>query len=127
MQIGQGHVEAKREERITFDHRFPAARDAPSFSALTGAHDPIYESDLKLLYSLLFDLKPQRPGADCSLLRPEAEPLSETLDAAVGRDAPRSFPKNALVACQGAEGTYSQQAMRRDVQHAGHFVLLSAS
>jgi chorismate mutase/prephenate dehydratase len=96
-------VEAKRESGA------PVAdpgRERSILQRITGAHDPIYEGDLKLVYSLLFDLS---RGAQARLLRPDEEPFADALDRAVQSTA-ALFPKSATVACQGAEGAYSQQA-----------------
>ena len=96
-------VEAKRAGGLMISD---PGRERAILQRLTAAHDPIYEGDLKLIYSLLFDLS---KSAQARLLRPESEPFMDALDAAVAA-TPKLFPKSALVACQGAEGAYSQQA-----------------
>ena len=96
-------VEAKRAGGISIAD---PGRERAILQRLTGAHDPIYETDLKLLYALLFDLS---RSAQARMLRPDAEAFIDALDAAI-KNTPPQFPKNALVACQGAEGAYSQQA-----------------
>jgi chorismate mutase/prephenate dehydratase len=97
-------VEAKREgNRPVLD----AGRERAIIGRITQAHAPIFEGDLKLIYSLLFDLS---RSAQARLLQGDADsPAAEALDRAVA-STPKLFPKSALVACQGAEGAYSQQA-----------------
>jgi chorismate mutase/prephenate dehydratase len=96
-------VEAKRAGGIAISD---PGRERAILQRITQAHDPLYEADLKLIYSLLFDLS---RSAQARLMRPDAEPFADALDAAVA-GTPKLFPKSALVACQGAEGAYSQQA-----------------
>ena len=96
-------VEAKRAGGLMISD---PGRERAILQRLAAAHDPIYEGDLKLIYSLLFDLS---KSAQARLFRPESEPFMDALDAAVAA-TPKLFPKSALVACQGAEGAYSQQA-----------------
>jgi chorismate mutase/prephenate dehydratase len=96
-------VEAKRAGGLMISD---PGRERAILQRLTAAHDPIYEGDLKLIYSLLFDLS---KSAQARLLRPESETFMDTVDRAVAA-TPKLFPKSALVACQGAEGAYSQQA-----------------
>ncbi len=103
MQTVRDIVEAKRAGGIAISD---PGRERAILQRLTAAHDPIYEPDLKLIYALLFDLS---RSAQSKLMRPEAESFADALDAAVAA-TPKLFPKNALVACQGAEGAYSQQA-----------------
>ncbi len=96
-------VEAKRAGGIAISD---PGRERAILQRITQAHDPLYEADLKLIYSLLSDLS---RSAQARLMRPDAEPFADALDAAVA-GTPKLFPKSALVACQGAEGAYSQQA-----------------
>ena len=103
MHLVRDIVEAKRAGGLMISD---PGRERAILQRLTAAHDPIYEGDLKLIYSLLFDLS---KSAQARLLRPESEPFMDALDAAVAA-TPKLFPKSALVACQGAEGAYSQQA-----------------
>ena len=103
MQTVRDIVELKREGGIGISD---PGRERAILQRLTAAHDPIYEGDLKLLYALLFDLS---RSAQARLMRPGAEPFAEVLDRAVAA-TPVLFPKSALVACQGAEGAYSQEA-----------------
>ncbi len=103
MQTVKEIVEAKRAGGIAISD---PGRERAILQRLTQAHDPIHEADLKLIYSLLFDLS---RSAQARLMRPDAEPFADALDAAVA-GTPKLFPKSALVACQGAEGAYSQQA-----------------
>ena len=103
MQTVRDIVEAKRAGGIAVSD---PGRERAILQRLTAAHDPIYEGDLKLIYALLFELS---RNAQARLLRPESETFADILDKAVAA-TPRTFPKNALIACQGAEGAYSQQA-----------------
>ena len=96
-------VEAKRAGGLMISD---PGRERAILQRLTAAHDPIYEGDLKLIYSLLFDLS---KSTQARLLRPDPEPFMDAVDTAVAA-TPKLFPKSALVACQGAEGAYSQQA-----------------
>jgi len=103
MQTVRDIVEAKRAGGLSI---VDPGRERAILQRLAAAHDPIYEGDLKLIYALLFDLS---RSAQARLLRPDAEPFADLLEKAVAT-TPQFFPKSALVACQGAEGAYSQQA-----------------
>ena len=60
------------------------------------------------LYSTIFELS----RAYQRMLSPKATALREEIEAAI-ESTPNLFPERALVACQGVEGAYSQQACEK--------------
>ncbi len=72
-----------------------------------------YSGYARILFSTLFDLS-------CSYqaqLTEEHGPLAGEIQAALGK-SPALFPKDGVVACQGAEGAYSEQACERLLPNA---------
>lgn len=72
-----------------------------------------YSGYARVLFSTLFDLscsyQAQRMGGH--------GPLAQKIEAALN-ESPALFPKDGVVACQGAEGAYSGQACERLLPHA---------
>ena len=75
MQTVKDIVETKRAGGLMISD---PGRERAILQRLTTAHDPIYEGDLKLIYSLLFDLS---RSAQARLLRPDTEPFMDAVDA----------------------------------------------
>ena len=85
------------------------AREREIVNRLTAAAGEGYAPYVGALYAHIFDLSrslqssvQQRPGA-----------LAETLAQAVGEAGDKALPDRALVACQGTEGSYQQQACEK--------------
>ena len=82
-----------------------ASRERAVLSRVTEGCDDATALDVQLLYNTLFDLS--RSYQQRSLT--SATELTNRIQQAV-ESTPKVFPKRAVVACQGVEGSYSQQA-----------------
>ncbi len=65
---------------------------------------PEFETEIRLLFSTLFNLT----KAKQRILQKETSPLTEAISAACAEE--KIFPSRSLVACSGVEGSYAQQA-----------------
>lgn len=112
-------AEAKRlTGKAIRDH----AREREIVNRLTAAAGDEYAPYVAALYAHIFDLSrsfqssvQQRPGA-----------LSEQIARGIAETQGRALPAHALVACQGAEGSYQQQATEKlfrypDILYFGTF------
>lgn len=88
-------LDAKREREKLADVQ---AKSEEKFASYTGA-----------LYSLLFELS--RSYQERKLDKENA--LHQTIVEAIQENTNKEFPKNAMIACQGVEGAYSQIACDR--------------
>ena len=84
-------------------------RERGIVNRLTAAAGDTYAPYVRALYSQLFDLS---HSYQSSLFRYES-PLAEKLAAAVAETEGKHLPDHALVACQGTEGSYGQQACEK--------------
>ncbi|MBQ3099959.1 MAG: chorismate mutase [Clostridia bacterium] len=87
---------------------FDPARERDIINKITSETDPELESYAKTLYLTMFDLS---RSYQKKLLRGKSK-LSERIEK-VTAENPTEFPKRAIVACQGVEGAYSQQACEK--------------
>jgi chorismate mutase/prephenate dehydratase len=99
-------AEAKRESGKAIRDR---AREREIVNRLTKAAGEQYAPYVSALYGHIFDLSrslqssvQQRPGK-----------LSERIGRALSETQGRALPAHALVACQGVEGSYQQQATEK--------------
>ncbi|MBR0367691.1 MAG: chorismate mutase [Clostridia bacterium] len=99
-------AEAKRETGAPIRDR---AREREIVNRLTKAAGEQYAPYVSALYGHIFDLSrslqssvQQRPGK-----------LSEKISRALSETQGRALPAHALVACQGVEGSYQQQATEK--------------
>ncbi len=99
-------AEAKRESGKAIRDR---AREREIVNRLTKAAGEQYAPYVSALYGHIFDLSrslqssvQQRPGK-----------LSERIGRALSETQGRALPAHALVACQGVEGSYQQQAAEK--------------
>ena len=99
-------AEAKRETGAPIRDR---AREREIVNRLTKAAGEQYAPYVSALYGHIFDLSrslqssvQQRPGK-----------LSEKIERALSETQGRALPAHALVACQGVEGSYQQQATEK--------------
>ncbi|MBR7149391.1 MAG: prephenate dehydratase [Oscillospiraceae bacterium] len=85
-----------------------ASRERSKLNDLAALSDPEMEEYISSLYSLIFELS---RGYQNKLLGTTSQ-LPATIETAI-RQTPNLFTPKALVACQGVEGAYSQQACEK--------------
>jgi len=85
-----------------------ASRERSKLNDLAALSGPEMEEYISSLYSLIFELS---RGYQNKLLGTTSQ-LPATIETAI-RQTPPLFPPKALVACQGVEGAYSQQACEK--------------
>jgi len=93
----------RREGKAVFDPE----REREVLNRVTNLAGPDCETEIRLLFSTLFNLSKARQR----LLLEEASPLTSAI-AAEAREE-RLFPERSPVACAGIEGSYAQQAASR--------------
>jgi chorismate mutase/prephenate dehydratase len=92
----------KKENGMAVVHQGREREILSRISALAGDE---LDSYARILFSTLFDLSRSYQ----SMLITEASPVEGKIDEAL-RSTPQMLPKKAVVACQGVEGGYAQQA-----------------
>ena len=80
------------------------AREREILNRLMDRVGPEYETEVRLLFSTLFNLT----KAKQRILQKGTSPLTEAITAACAEE--KAFPTRTLVACSGVEGSYAQQA-----------------
>lgn len=105
MAVMKDVAESKRETKAPV---LDPAREREILSRVAGQVGPDLENGARLFFSTLFDLSRARQRA---VLQPTS-PLAAEIAAAEKATAAK-FPSRAVVACQGTEGAYSQQAATR--------------
>ena len=99
-------AEAKRQiAKPVRDH----ARERAILNRLTAAAGEEYAPYVKALYTHIFDLS----SSYQTTLRQQPGPLAGTIAEALANTRGKRLPEHALVACQGTEGAYGQQACER--------------
>ena len=83
-------------------------RERQKLGDLTALTREDLNSSVEGLYSTIFELSRSYQR----MLHPRATVLRDQIEAAI-QNTPRLFPERALVACQGVEGAYSQQACEK--------------
>lgn len=83
-------------------------RERQKLGDLTALTREDLSSSVEGLYSTIFELSRSYQR----MLHPRATILRDQIEAAIQK-TPRLFPERALVACQGVEGAYSQQACEK--------------
>jgi chorismate mutase/prephenate dehydratase len=84
-------------------------REAEKLNAISEKANPKTEHYAGILYNTLFDLS---RSFQRSVIRSESSALRKEIKGALN-DTPQLFPERATVACQGAEGAYSELAATR--------------
>ena len=85
------------------------ARERAIVNRLTAAAGDGLAPYVRALYAQIFDLSRSYQSA----LWERRSPLVDEISAAIERTEGRRLPEHALVACQGTEGAYGQQACER--------------
>ena len=85
------------------------ARERAIVNRLTAAAGDGLAPYVRALYAQIFDLSRSYPSS----LWERRSPLVDEISAAIASTEGRRLPEHALVACQGTEGAYAQQACER--------------
>ena len=113
MDVAAGIAEYKKEHHLPV---YDPARERDVLARVSALAGEDMEGYARVLFSTLFDLSRayQNGKSDhsCELTDRIAAALSST---------PQLFPQRAVVACQGVEGAYSQQACDKLFQHPSVF------
>ena len=102
MAVASEIAKAKQSEGLTLMHR---EREREIVNRLTDKVSDGLENYVKVLYSTMFDLSRSYQAR----LQGSESKLRSKITKAI-ENTPRQLPKKAVVACQGVEGSYSQQA-----------------
>ena len=98
-------AEAKRASSAPV---FDPARERAILSKVAKAVGPDLENEARLLFATLMSMSRGRQRAELAGVNGFVKEVADALAA-----TPDSFPSSATVACSGAEGSYSQQAVCR--------------
>lgn len=85
------------------------ARERSIINRLTASAGDEYAPYVRTLYNQIFDLSRSYQSA----LGDHKSPLAEKITRAIAETEGKRLPDHALVACQGTEGAYSQQACEK--------------
>lgn len=99
----------KSTSKAVRDH----ARERAIINRVTEQAGETYAPYVKDLYKLIFELSRNYQAQ----LLSQSTPLSAQLTAACEAYAGKKFPNRALVACQGTEGAYAQQACEKLIEY----------
>ena len=106
MDCAQRVAEAKRQTgKPIRDH----ARERSIVNRLTSAAGEAYAPYVRALYAHIFDLSRNYQSS----LGEHTSPLAEEIARALAETRGKRLPEHALVACQGTEGAYQQQACEK--------------
>ena len=86
---------------------FDPAREREVMARVAGEIGPDMEDEARLVFSTLFAISRARQRA----VIPDRHALGNEIAAAIAAGGDGAFPSKAVVACPGAEGSYSQQAL----------------
>lgn len=107
--VGEVAASKKATGKAIRDH----ARERTILNRVTEQAGEVYAPYVKDLYKLIFELSRNYQ----SKLLGNASPLAEQLTAACSAYAGKKLPNRALVACQGTEGAYAQQACEKLIEY----------
>ena len=105
MQVVEAVGQYKREHDIPLTN---SAREREVLTRVSKALPPRLEPFGRALYRSIFDISKSYEAMD----KEKESALYQEISALIA-SAPESFPKRAVVACQGREGAYSQLAAER--------------
>lgn len=112
MNVAGKIAEYKRDNALPV---LDAGREREKLVSVKGKASEEFRSYTGVLYSLLFELS--RSYQEKKLDR--ANELYQEIEKAIGASTNTAFPKDAMVACQGIEGSYSQIACDKMFKDAG--------
>ena len=101
--------EVAASKRVTDKPIRDHARERAIVNRLTALAGDEYAPYVKALYAHIFDLSRSYQSA----LNARRGPLAERIEAGLRQTEGKRLPAHAMVACQGTEGSYQQQACER--------------
>lgn len=105
MKIAKDIAEYKKENNLPI---LNTKREREKLSDIASKSEAEMRSYLRVLYSILFELSRSYQG---TIIREHTQTYEKITDAI--ENTPKLFPKEAVVACQGTEGAYSQLACEK--------------
>ena len=105
MDVAAQIADYKKENNLPI---FVPAREREKLQDVAQKAGPEMANYTRVLYSMLFELSRSYQGKRSDTL----SPLYNTITEAIA-STPKLFPQNAMVACQGIEGAYSQIACEK--------------
>ena len=109
MELAGKVADYKREHNMPI---FVPAREREILKKVAEQAGPEYGSYARLLYSTLMDLSRSHQSRQNCTVTTLADRITQAIE-----DTPRLFPQDAMVACQGVEGAYSQIACEKIFQN----------
>ncbi len=103
--VGEVAAEKHKAAAPIYDH----AREREIINRLTKAAGDTYAPYVRALYSQMFDLSRSYQSS----LGQYTSPLADKIARALRETTGKHLPDHALVACQGTEGAYAQQACEK--------------
>ena len=105
MDVSAKIADYKKEQHLPI---FVPAREREKLADVADKAGPEMGNYTRVLYSMLFELSRSYQGKRNNTLSPLYHKITEAIDS-----TPQLFPQQAMVACQGVEGAYSQIACEK--------------
>ena len=109
MELAEQVAAYKREHNMPI---FVPAREREILKKVAEQAGPTFGPYARLLYANIMDLSRSHQGKQNSITTALAEEITHAME-----HTPRLFPQEAMVACQGVEGAYSQIACEKIFQN----------
>ncbi len=105
MEVASQIAEVKKEQKLPI---FVPAREREKLADVAKKAGPEMANYTRVLYSMLFELSRSYQGKQNCTTSPLFERITKAME-----ETPKLFPQEAMVACQGVEGAYSQIACEK--------------
>ena len=105
MDVSAKIADYKKEQHLPI---FVPAREREKLADVAEKAGPEMGNYTRVLYSMLFELSRSYQGKRNNTLSPLYHKITQAIDS-----TPQLFPQQAMVACQGVEGAYSQIACEK--------------
>ena len=109
MELASQVAAYKRENNMPI---FVPAREREILKKVAEQAGPEFGSYARLLYATIMDLSRSHQSKQNGTVTPLAQRITQAIE-----DTPKLFPQEAMVACQGVEGAYSQIACEKIFQN----------
>ena len=109
MELASQVAAYKREHNMPI---FVPAREREILKKVAEQAGPEFGSYARLLYATIMDLSRSHQGKQNGTVTTLAEKITQAIE-----ETPKLFPQEAMVACQGVEGAYSQIACEKIFQN----------
>ena len=109
MELASQVAAYKRENNMPI---FVPAREREILKKVAEQAGPEFGSYTRLLYATIMDLSRSHQGKQNGTITNLAQKITQAIE-----ETPRLFPQEAMVACQGVEGAYSQIACEKIFQN----------